>query len=378
LYGPAGAGKSAIAQSLCQKLEGEGRLGGAFFFKHGHLSRGDGNKLFSTLAYQLSLRLPELKHAISQVVETDPSITNRSLSIQLQRLITEPCRQNLHGRTLTIVVDGLDECEGQNIQQEILQSIGHAVNEPQLALQFLVVSRPEPHIHEIFTGSLNKLHCPLNVNQSFADVRKYLLNEFARIHQEHHATMAMVPGPWPSLEIIKDLVHKSSGYFIYASTIMKFIDDKKFRPTERLAVVMGMAEPRFGVPFAALDQLYTQILSEVPDRPQLLKILKVVTTELSDEPLSVTSIEQLLELEPGDVPLVLQGLHSVVELPEEDDEGISFHHASFGDFLQDPARAGIFYVGGCQHRTELSRHILKVFSYKYDDPSLNRQGHVSW
>jgi hypothetical protein len=138
-----------------------------------------------------------------------------------------------------------------------------------------------------------------------------------------------------------------------------------------------MAEPRFGVPFSALDQLYTQILSEVPARPELLKILKVITAKLLDDDLSVTSIEHLLELEPGDVPLVLRGLHSVIELPEDNDKGISFHHASFPDFLQDSTRAGIFYVGGDQHCTDLSRHILKAFSYKYDDPSLNRQGHVA-
>jgi hypothetical protein len=253
LYGPAGAGKSAISQSLCQKLEDKGCLGGAFFFKRGHLSRGDGNKLFSTLAYQLSLRLPELKHAISQIVETDPSITNRSLSIQLQRLIIEPCQLNLRGHTLTLIIDGLDECDGQNIQQEILRSIGRVMQDKSLPLRFLIVSRPEPHIREIFIGML---HDALNVNQSSKDVRKYLLDEFARIHREHHATMTMVPEPWPSPEIIKNLAHKSSGYFIYASTAIKFIDDKHFRPTERLAVITGMAEPHFGEPFAALDQLY--------------------------------------------------------------------------------------------------------------------------
>ncbi|KAJ7899380.1 hypothetical protein B0H13DRAFT_2196115, partial [Mycena leptocephala] len=120
LYGPAGAGKSAIAQSLCQKLEAEGCFGGAFFFKRRDSSRGNGNKLFSTLAYQLCRCQPELKRAICQVVEDDPSITDYSLSIQLQQLIVEPCRQNVHGHTLTIVVDGLDECDGQGIQQEIL------------------------------------------------------------------------------------------------------------------------------------------------------------------------------------------------------------------------------------------------------------------
>jgi hypothetical protein len=134
-----------------------------------------------------------------------------------------------------------------------------------------------------------------------------------------------------------------------------------------------MAEPNFGVPFAALDQLYTQILSEVPARPQLFKILAVIAAKIY---LSAVHIEQLLELEPGDVELALHGLHSVIDLLGED--AISTHHASFGDFLQDPTRAGIFYVGGCQHRTDLSRHILKALSYKYDDPSLNRRGHVAW
>jgi hypothetical protein len=202
LYGPAGAGKSAIAQSLCQKLKAEGCLGGAFFFKRGHPSRGNGNKLFPTLAYQLSRCRPELKRAICQVVEDDPSITDCSLPVQLQQLIVEPCRQYLHGHTLTVIIDGLDECDGPNIQQEILRSIGHAMTEGQFPLRFLIASRPEPHLREIFNSSLNRIHCVFNVNQSFKDVRKYLLDEFARIHQEHRATMAMVSHPWPSPEII--------------------------------------------------------------------------------------------------------------------------------------------------------------------------------
>ncbi|KAJ6551240.1 hypothetical protein B0H19DRAFT_950309 [Mycena capillaripes] len=87
LYSPAGVEKSAFTQVSVPKARGRG---GAFFFKHGHLSCGNEDKLFPTIAYQLSLHLPEFKYAICQVVEDDPSITNRSLSIHLQRLIIEP------------------------------------------------------------------------------------------------------------------------------------------------------------------------------------------------------------------------------------------------------------------------------------------------
>ncbi|KAJ6496824.1 hypothetical protein DFH09DRAFT_945806, partial [Mycena vulgaris] len=376
LHGPAGSGKSTIAQSFFQKLEEEGRLGASFFFKRGHSSRGHAKRLFATIAYQLALRLPDFDRHISQSMESDPSLVDKSISIQLQKLIVEPCRQSTFTRPLIVVIDGLDECENQNSQQDILCSIGCAVDDQQLPLRILVASRPEPHIHQVFTGVLNGVHCPLHINQSFKDVRKYLQDEFARIYREHHATMAMVPEPWPSPETIDDLVQISSGHFIYASMVIKFIDDKDFRPTERLEVIMGIKEPDVESPFAALDQLYNQILSKVHARPQLLKILAAISVPLVLFP---SEMEQLLELEPGDVLLALRGLHSVIGFYRfsEPDSQLVVHHASFCDFLRDPARAGRFYVGGCLQRTDLSRHILKSFLYKHDDPALNRRGHVS-
>ncbi|KAJ7204824.1 hypothetical protein GGX14DRAFT_646452 [Mycena pura] len=377
LHGPAGAGKSAIAQSICQKLEDEARLGASFFFKRGHSSRGHAKRLCATIAYQLALLLPDLKRHISQSVENDPSLVDKSLEIQLQKLIIEPLRlrQTRMGATSTpgliVVIDGLDECQDPKIQQRILLLIGRAVDKQQLPIRFLVASRPEPHICEIFSGALNGIHCPVNVEQSFEDVRRYLLDEFTRIHGEHK-TMAMVPYPWPSQKMVDNLVWKSSGYFIYASTVVKFIDNKHYRPGERLEVITGMKEPDFESPFAALDQLYTEILSQVRARPLVLKILTVI---LAGQELLPSYIDQLLELEPGDVLLALRDLHSVIKITEN---RLLFHHNSFRDFLKDPARAGIFYVGGHSHQTDFCCHILRALSYTHDHPSLNRHGHVSW
>ncbi|KAJ6504083.1 hypothetical protein C8R47DRAFT_1210176 [Mycena vitilis] len=264
LHGPAGAGKSAIAQSFCQHLAAEGRLGASFFFKRGHDSRGLGTKLFPTIAYQLALHLPNFKRAISDTVADDPSIISRSFETQLHRLIIEPCKLNIRTRTLVIVIDGLDECEGERLQQEILLSLGRVIYKPGLPFRFMIASRPEPHIQGIFQSALSKIHCPLNINQSFEAVQTYLVNEFRRIHQDHWQTMATVDEPWPSYNLIKELADKSSGYFIYAATVVRFIDDRDFRPTERLDMIMGIrTAAQSEAPFAALDELYIQILSAV-------------------------------------------------------------------------------------------------------------------
>ncbi|KAJ7465918.1 hypothetical protein FB451DRAFT_418073 [Mycena latifolia] len=384
LYGPAGAGKSAIAQSLCHKLESRGRFAGSFFFKRGHASRGNPLKLFPTLAYQLALLLPGIRRAIVESMENDPSIVNRSLSVQLQKLIIEPCRDSIPSRSLVFIIDGLDECEGQAFQQEILRLFGTALQQNQLPFRILVASRQEPHIGEVFREPcLDGFHRPMSIDQSFRDVRTYLRKEFSRIHRDHSETMANVLRSWPEKKVIEDLVVKSSGYFVYASTVIKFVDDKNFRPTDRLDIIMGIVEPdvEYASPFGALDQLYIQILSDVPPMLQLLRILTVVAAGLHSD-LHISKIEQLLELRSGDVRLALRGLQSVVQVPVDDEDlslRITVHHASFLDFLSNPSRSGIFYVTGSQHRTELARQILKALSNTHNDPSLNRNGgHVAW
>ncbi|KAJ6532236.1 hypothetical protein DFH09DRAFT_830871, partial [Mycena vulgaris] len=76
LHGPAGARKSAVMQSLCERLQDSGRLGGSLFFKRGHTvtTRGNAKVLFATLAYQLAVYNHHLKPIIPRVVGDDPTI----------------------------------------------------------------------------------------------------------------------------------------------------------------------------------------------------------------------------------------------------------------------------------------------------------------
>ncbi|KAJ6471543.1 hypothetical protein C8R45DRAFT_908394 [Mycena sanguinolenta] len=356
LYGPAGAGKSAIMQTLAGQLKDGGVLGGSFFFKRGHARRGNARTLFTTLAYQLALNVRSLRTPISQIVESNPSIVALSVGVQMRNLILEPCRSNRNRDPIIILIDGLDECEGHNIQLEILRIIGQSSSQEPCPLRFIIASRPEPHIREVVDAPLYLEVRRLNVEQSFEDVHKYLRDEFSRIHREHD-TMKSIPLPWPSSEILWGLVQKSSGHFIYASTIIKFIDDKNYRPTERLAAVQDPSSPGSKSAFDPLDQLYMTILVAAPRQSQLIPILCAIV----HFQLAACEIDQLLRLLGGETRLILRGLHSVLYVPSVE-MVISSHHASFGDFLSNPDRSGNFCVGTLDRRIRLARSFLRFYA----------------
>ncbi|KAF9041151.1 hypothetical protein BDP27DRAFT_1347384 [Rhodocollybia butyracea] len=363
LFGPAGAGKSAIIRTLSNQLQSDGRLGGCFFFKRGHSTRGNAKVLFVTIAYQLAIHVPWLKGPISQVVEADPSVVARSIETQLRMLISEPCRMRPNENPLMILIDGLDECQDQSVHLEILRAIRNSFTGHPLPLRFIIASRPEAHIQEMFESSAYQgVYQPFNVWESFDDIRKYLLDEFARIHCEHRQTMSTIPLPWPVPKVLDKLVSRSSGYFIYASTIIKFVDDKNYRPTERLAIVM-QDQIESESPFDILDQLYINILSTVPisKHHKLIQIL----CALVNFDITAHDVDQLLGLEIGDTRLFLRSLHSIIDAPLfHHHHFFTNQHASFYDFLRDPKRSQDFYVG--VHHMDLARSMLRFLAHVYD------------
>ncbi|KAJ6570455.1 hypothetical protein DFH09DRAFT_982403 [Mycena vulgaris] len=372
LHGPAGAGKSAIMQSLCHRLQQAGRLGGSFFFKRSDPTRGNAKTFFATLAYQLAVYHRHLKSLISRVVEDDPTVVGRHMGVQLRKLVFEPC-QSLSGVSPILLIDGLDECEGNHVQQEILCLLGDiAVHHHPLRLRLLIASRPESHIQEKF-DSIQGLYDSVRLDQSFPDVWNYLRNEFNRIHRENHESMADVATPWPPSHVLRNLVDNSSGYFIYAATIIKFVGDREFSPTERLKAVVKNVPAKCGtLPFHALDELYMQILRDVPFQSRLVPILCIIVHG-SIMRLSHVNIEKLLGLDPGDLARALRRLHSLLLVPPNGGN-ISLHHKSFRDFLLDPNRSGEFYLG-LERCKKLARSVLETLS---QSPVLISPTHVAW
>jgi hypothetical protein len=364
LYGPAGSGKSSIARTIAESCDSQGVLAASFFFYRGHAERSSSHRLFTTIAYQLSISIPNLKSSIFETLLNDPSIPNKTTLYQLQKLIIDPFFTFRHPLTLrrVIVIDALDECEDRNSAKDVLTCIIEAFRQYHLPLQFIITSRPEFHIRskfkELATQAITNT-IDLHEFDAGNDIRVFLTRRFAKIYQDHSDVMSDVPTPWPSREDSDRLVEESSNLFIFASTLVNFIDDPDEHPNRRLAIVLQAFKGKYTAnssPYAGLDKLYSQILSMTSSIDRLRLVLGTIV--LLAEPLSIEGLGQLLQLEIGDVRLALRGLYSVLSIPDHSREPVDTLHKSLHDFLTDRKRSEIYYVDPAICHTDLAHACL--------------------
>ncbi|KAF8976397.1 hypothetical protein BDQ17DRAFT_1222230, partial [Cyathus striatus] len=271
LHGPAGAGKSCIARSMCEDAADAGLSGGSFFFWRGSPDRNHAQKLVTTLVYQLAMLNNDLANFIASEIERDPQIVvDKPLEYQFEKLVLKPIRSIPSDKlsVMAIVIDGLDECIDKISQISILHLLAKAVRHDKSPLGFIITSRPEVHLQEaldtkevIFETQLISLsHVPGVAH----DIRTTPQSRFSRILHDRKFKMALksIPQPWPTSECIDKLVERSSGQFIYAATVMKFISSCDHNPASRLDIVLGIRESDSNSPYYTdLDLLYLEILS---------------------------------------------------------------------------------------------------------------------
>ena len=346
VYGPAGAGKSAIAQTIAEMCEDEMILLASFFFSRNDPSRSNVNPLIATIAYQIALNLPHIRDNILDAIECDPLIFSKSLTVQVKSLIVAPLQPlaeagffNDPTSRRLIIIDGLDECSNPKVQRNIVEVLANTQRQHQLPLIFLFASRPEQDISLAFsTGLLPNVTTRIALDEYYLpdeDINLFLIDKFQEI-KSTHPLRAYIPHQWPLPDVLEQLVYKSSGQFIYASIVINYVTSIRHKPTDRLDIILGIRPPQKDLPFAELDALYTHILTGVEDIENVLEILSLVFfshTSFRYIP-SPAMIEIFLSLQTGDVELYLGDLSSLVSI--RSDQEVNILHASLTDFFMDP------------------------------------------
>ena len=331
LEGPAGSGKSTIAHTIAKQCDDDNRLAFSFFFSRGKHDRSDITKFVPTFAYQLSESLPVIQPSMIRALTDRRSTTRLCLRDQIENLIVGPILTTRGSiASMIVVIDGLDECSDETLLQELIQLL--VITTTRLPFRFLFTSRPESHIQQTFGSLSTKPKTYFLSLRDFSadhDIRNYLQRHLSQIREQNRELMRNVPHPWPSLRELDVLVDHSEGLFIYVSTLVKFVADRKGLPQEKLQAAMTTHR--------GVDPLYDQVLSVAREFDYFRRV--VGTIVYLREPLTVPELGQLLQLQSGCIRLALRGCQSVFAVPDAEDESIRPYHASLRDFLTDRNRA---------------------------------------
>ncbi|KAI9041045.1 NACHT and WD repeat domain-containing protein [Aspergillus affinis] len=299
LSGMAGTGKSTIARTVARSFKEDGILGASFFFKRGEGDRGSAAKFFSTIVKQLAVYIPQMIVGIRKAIEDDPSIPGSSLREQFNKLMLQPLLAVYHGKAMNstvVVIDALDECEREEDVEIILDLLPKVETATKMAIRFFLTSRPESPIRFGFnqidkSGYQNTILQNLDENVIKRDITLYLREKFITISQKRQNGL---PSGWPGEKRIEALAMMACPLFIFAAT-------------------------------------------DATDRNKLIeKFQRIVGVIIFlANPLSLSSLAELLEIPDRYINIYLDLFYSVLSIPSDSKLPIRTLHLSFHDYLVD-------------------------------------------
>jgi hypothetical protein len=234
-----------------------------------------------------------------------------------------------HKLSCVIIVDALDECVDDQPASAILSVLGRFVKKLP-SVKFFITGRPEPRIRTGFRLPLLEpitqvflLH-EVELSSVDEDIRLYLeekLTAVAKLRSDFDLT-----DPWPCDEDLRTLTKKSSGLFIFASTLARFIESEYHEPNERLQLIITTPDSTVHEGRAGIDPLYTQVFlhafSNVKEDTVFANLRRVLgAVVLAFNPLSRRQVAEILDIKPSLITATLRHLHSVLLVPHRGLQG---------------------------------------------------------
>jgi hypothetical protein len=264
----------------------------------------------------------------------------------MEKLLVGPLKATQ--TTTLIIIDALDECKDKEPASAILSILSRYVDQIP-TVKFFITGRPEPRIRSGFRleslapiTEVLKLHevKPEAVDKDIELLFRTQLTSLVKNRSDLDLTE-----DWPSPSDIKVLCKKAAGFFIYASTVVKFVASDVYSPPERLSLITSLPESTIEEGRSGVDQLYTQILQQAfsgvhpGDNQQYLRFQTVVgAVLLLFNPLSIKDLSDLLGCSTQYIQNATRFLHSLLLVPGSIEDPIQVFHKSFPDFLMDPNR----------------------------------------
>ncbi|RXW19348.1 hypothetical protein EST38_g6516 [Candolleomyces aberdarensis] len=396
MTGAAGAGKSALQQTVAERCADSGILGCAIFFSSQDPTRNNLSHIVPTIAFQLGQHDTTLQDCIRKAIEKDPPIFTRTIRTQMDTLVVRPFKQlqanpGFDARSFphAVLIDGLDECAGEERQAELLSTIKHCLLDNNLPFRIFVTSRPEWAIRSALNsetrGYLHPLayHIQLSDNYDATDdIRRYLWRRLQDIGSQSYDPRARSKS-WPTVEDIEKLVIAASGQFVFAATVVKYVLERRSSPVDRLQTVVNWTpeEGQLARPFEALDVLYASILSAAKESYEAVDthrgrnfLLLLRAHQINSEVRVGTGwdghdFDEILNLEGTAHEVLVSDLHSLVVYPRASFSLMHFYHKSFSEFMDSETRSKNLFIPEIQVKAYISETVVQEFNRFSSEPS---------
>ena len=350
LSGAAGAGKSAIMRTMAERLEKEKRLLATFFCDS--KERSDITPIIPTLVQQIAIRTPAAAAGILAAFKADVGLLSKCMDIQAKHLIVaslDAIYDADHPSPNIIILDGLDEIAEVREQQELLKTIASILDQIKFPIRFLVASRPEIQIQNVFKTGMNALWTPLPLDMSLKpneDIDKFYVAKFRHIRDVHpQFNLAL---DWPGPEVRRHLVGKGSGQWIFPAVVVDVVGDpdetNTLTPQERLDLFLGLTMRHDLRLLDQIDLLYASVFDRIPptEREDVLMLISLIITPDSTFD-TFDRLDYLFCSPSGTTRQKLRRLHSVLLFPEDDFDPIQPLHATLGEFISNKNRSERFH-----------------------------------
>ncbi|EJC98417.1 WD40 repeat-like protein [Fomitiporia mediterranea MF3/22] len=331
LYGAAGSGKSTVSTTIAEHFRGISRLGAHLFFERG---QSDPSNVIRTLVYKLASFDSTVEDNVIAAIKRDNNIAEATAATQFENLLHSPLvssRDAMQG-PVVIVLDALDECGTEKSRQSLMQSFRKGLRLLPKNFRFLITSRRESDINQVFSSAENICSVGLDHTSGTCkdDVLHYLDYELRNVFA---GKALRIPDDWRYR--MDRLTEASESLFVWASTAVKLVDCDN--PARALQDLVSHSSSLSG-----LDQLYESILlgsgirfNSETSKERFSQVLGLIL--LSRIPLSEDTIDGLLGYSVDEPSrLILSRLQSVLVYTPA--APIYFFHTSFRDYLTSSSR----------------------------------------
>jgi hypothetical protein len=232
----------------------------------------------------------------------------------------------------------------------ILSTLSLHINE--LPLRIFFTSRPDAEIGNMFNSEQLLLkhttrHLPLHeipAHTAESDIVTFLQHRLARLQQKYpqlQTTTLLTEND------IQSIALRSEGLFVFATTAVQYLEemrdnDPKSHTQALIAEPTDSSSPKPPL-YTHLDQLYLQVLRHaLPESSNTTKVNQYRTVVgsiiLLHTQVSVDVLAHFLGIDRSIVRGSLRDLHSVIIIPERNEDPIRLMHASFSDCLTQDSR----------------------------------------